>query len=175
MFVLSGIYRDLFDGANYINLSPTPPKLTYTPSGRTWQDCALFFTLDYFLSNGFDVNSIDPLNGFTLLHYFAQLGGPLPFVRWLVKEKGANVEAKYESLCHLIVFSPYLFFPRDKMGNTPLRVALESQSLPFALCLVKELGADVNAAGRGKRTPISVVLTMFDALLYPSCTHCFHP
>ena len=70
----------------------------------------------------------------------------MDIVEWIVKEKGANINAKYcfsfrpTSISSLLLI---FLFPRDKMGNSPLRVALESQNFLCAKLLL-ELGADPN-------------------------------
>jgi len=66
-----------------------------TSSLPDWQQSKLFTTLSFFLDNGFPVNQADEVNGRTLLHSLAIIGGPIDVIRWLIREKGADINARY--------------------------------------------------------------------------------
>jgi len=122
---------------------------------------------------GFDVNTQDPLNGHSILHYLAIVGGPLDMIAWLVKEKGANVNLKYSSLLFLqavlVEFPSSCLIDRNRGANTPLHVALEYE-MNFAARLLLELGADINAVGRGLKTPLHYLLQIKKDITTSSCT-----
>jgi len=68
----------------------------WTTEGQTdWMSSPLFKVIEFFLKNGFNVNEADSINGNTILHYLALLGGPMEFIRWLVVDKHADLNKRH--------------------------------------------------------------------------------
>ncbi len=90
------------------------------------------------LDRGFDVNSIRPDQGRTLLHGSSNRGAKVA-VRWLL-ENGADPNAL------------------DEAGSTPLHVAAERNTHASVVSLLVDAGSDTSARNGDGRTPLEVAI-----------------